>query len=103
MDADCLAIMGCAWLRLARVVDDPAEKSCWYRAALGAIRTLSAAPYLVRDCADQRDGIITLCTYNKPLGLGVNCSTAFGDCYAAELFVEGALMCLEEPAEYLVE
>ncbi len=95
MDADCLAIVGVTCLRLARATDSAAERRAFYQGFLGAIRTLSRAPYLVRG-SSQEDGVISLCTYNKPLGLGVNCSTAFGDCYAVELFTEGALA---EPEE----
>jgi unsaturated chondroitin disaccharide hydrolase len=100
MDADCLAIVGAACLRLARATESAEERRLFTQAFLGAIRTLGRAPYLVRETA-QEDGVITLCTYNKPLGLGVNCSTAFGDCYAVELFTEGALVDPEELTPYL--
>ncbi len=91
MDADSLAIVGVACLRLARATDSAIERLVLYQAFLAAIRTLSRAPYLVQE-TKQEDGVISLCTYNKPLSLGINCSTAFGDCYAVELFTEGALL-----------
>jgi unsaturated chondroitin disaccharide hydrolase len=100
MDADCLAIMGSAFLGLARATESWAERRTCYQAFLGAIRTLSRAPYLVRG-APQEDGVITLCTYNKPLGRGINCSTAFGDSYAVELFTEGAAVDPQEIYPYL--
>jgi unsaturated chondroitin disaccharide hydrolase len=100
MDADCLAIVGVTCLRLARATESAVDRRRYYQTFLGAIRTLSRAPYLVRDTR-QEDGVITLCTYNKPLGLGINCSTAFGDCYAVELFTEGAMVEAEEVYPYL--
>jgi unsaturated chondroitin disaccharide hydrolase len=100
MDADCLAIVGVSCLRLARATESAVERRAFYQIFLGAIRTLSRAPYLVRETR-QEDGVITLCTYNKPRGLGINGATAFGDCYAVELFTEGALVEAEEIYPYL--
>jgi unsaturated chondroitin disaccharide hydrolase len=102
MDADCLAIVGVACLRLARATESALERRAFYQAFLAAVRTLGRAPYLVRETR-QEDGVITLCTYNKPLHLGVNGSTAFGDCYAVELFTEGALLDRAEAYPFLPE